>query len=273
METDVKQFTVYALTDSRGVHAVVFYVGRTNNPRVRLWHHIKRAKLMDRHEPVITYIRQMLDDGVKPELVVLQAGSGDAPARKRAEDAWICHYRDMGAPLQNAQEGGEFGYQHSPETRLKMGEAIRRTKSQPEHKAKASESARLRWMDPDVRKRNVEAIREVRARQCGFATYEDLVKRDAEILALYIAGATRAALARQFGIQAIDVGNAVARARKRDSEVKIDQKARKRAYREAQTHCKNGHPWTEENTYWPPNRNYRACRACKRDWEQAYRQG
>lgn len=31
------------------------------------------------------------------------------------------------------------------------------------------------------------------------------------------------------------------------------------------THCKNGHEFTEENIYRPPNSNERQCRQCKRD--------
>ena len=31
------------------------------------------------------------------------------------------------------------------------------------------------------------------------------------------------------------------------------------------THCVNGHPFDEENTYVPPGTSYRQCRACKAD--------
>jgi len=34
-----------------------------------------------------------------------------------------------------------------------------------------------------------------------------------------------------------------------------------------ETHCKRGHPFTEENTY--PNHNGRGCRACKREKQNA----
>lgn len=42
------------------------------------------------------------------------------------------------------------------------------------------------------------------------------------------------------------------------------------------THCKNGHPFSEENTYWlkrsSKNHAYRVCRACRRTiWNENYR--
>jgi hypothetical protein len=46
----------------------------------------------------------------------------------------------------------------------------------------------------------------------------------------------------------------------------IDQaenKARGRLHRlQSQTHCRNGHPWTPENTYHEPRTSYRRCRTC-----------
>ena len=37
-----------------------------------------------------------------------------------------------------------------------------------------------------------------------------------------------------------------------------------RGERAAQTHCKRGHEFTPENTYFPPGTNFRTCRACGR---------
>jgi hypothetical protein len=39
------------------------------------------------------------------------------------------------------------------------------------------------------------------------------------------------------------------------------------------SHCRNGHPWTEENTYRPPNRNVRFCRSCTRAAVNKYDRG
>lgn len=35
-------------------------------------------------------------------------------------------------------------------------------------------------------------------------------------------------------------------------------------------HCKHGHPYDEENTYW--RSTYRVCRACRREYEKSYHQ-
>ena len=42
------------------------------------------------------------------------------------------------------------------------------------------------------------------------------------------------------------------------------------------THCANGHPWTEGSWYWQKNENYaegrrRMCRLCARNWQTKYR--
>lgn len=38
------------------------------------------------------------------------------------------------------------------------------------------------------------------------------------------------------------------------------------------THCKRGHEFTEENTYFPPASGWRQCRACQRELQRARRQ-
>ena len=45
----------------------------------------------------------------------------------------------------------------------------------------------------------------------------------------------------------------------------IDARANKRWPWLTQTHCKNGHPYDEENTHVRPGTNKRECRACARD--------
>lgn len=37
------------------------------------------------------------------------------------------------------------------------------------------------------------------------------------------------------------------------------------------TSCKNGHEYTEENTYYHPSTNFRECRKCMRAWAKNYR--
>lgn len=37
----------------------------------------------------------------------------------------------------------------------------------------------------------------------------------------------------------------------------------------SKTHCTQGHPFTESNTYWYPGKPHRACRICRREWARA----
>lgn len=48
-------------------------------------------------------------------------------------------------------------------------------------------------------------------------------------------------------------------------------RARQRAAQAAQTHCKRGHPFTEENTRIRSGK--RICRTCAREWTRAARRG
>lgn len=43
--------------------------------------------------------------------------------------------------------------------------------------------------------------------------------------------------------------------------------ARRTGYAAERTHCKHGHPWTPESTYWMPS-GARKCRICKRSQSQ-----
>lgn len=54
-----------------------------------------------------------------------------------------------------------------------------------------------------------------------------------------------------------------------------DAVERKRMFRRSLvvTHCKRGHPFDEQNTYWTPSGKQRKCRTCHRERARLYRQG
>jgi DNA-binding CsgD family transcriptional regulator len=274
--SEKRAYTIYALIDPRvapDTPQAVFYVGQTTRPKARLWGHIKRAERdQQRTEPCIQYIRSILADGLKPQLSELEKGVGDDTTRKDAENRWIAHYQAQGSPLQNAQEGGRFGYQHSEATRAKMSRALQATKRTAEYREKQSRIGRELWSNPDKYPTLIEATRLSAAKRAGFDSPEALAERDAEILALYEAGAERGELAKRFGIKPGDVGNAIKRARKRANEPHVDRQARLEARRALRTHCRNGHPWNEQTIRWDSCVNAWRCMICekatKRRWEE-----
>lgn len=77
-------------------------------------------------------------------------------------------------------------------------------------------------------------------------------------------------LANQRRRQALkrDERNAAARAKyANDPEHAERQRERVRKGRVVRTHCKNGHPWVEENIYANPNTGHRRCKLCKKTQE------
>jgi hypothetical protein len=55
------------------------------------------------------------------------------------------------------------------------------------------------------------------------------------------------------------------------SDNMLDAVSKKRQYQAKKTHCPNGHPYSDENTYSECYRNHRACRICARISKRAYK--
>lgn len=98
-----EKFTVYALIDTRPsdvFRAEMFYIGRTSqNPATRLDHHIKAVRngTSDQNgRAVKARIREVLDAGVRPGLVILERTND--PTRERV---WIEYFLAHTMPLVN----------------------------------------------------------------------------------------------------------------------------------------------------------------------------
>jgi len=105
---------IYALCEPDTEH--VRYVGKSNNPVLRLRRHIKNAK--DGHQfHCPNWIRSVLRLGLKPTLKVLEECTVEN--WKEREVFWIEHFRNEGFDLTNCKEGG-VGSNPTLETRLKM---------------------------------------------------------------------------------------------------------------------------------------------------------
>lgn len=50
-----------------------------------------------------------------------------------------------------------------------------------------------------------------------------------------------------------------------DNMLDMAQKGRWGNQNKGRTHCRNGHEYTPENTYWAPS-GYRVCLTCRREW-------
>lgn len=99
----MRTWVIYTLCDPRD--GVVRYVGVTHQkPRVRLSGHINLARKGARYHTA-AWIRSLLRDNVRPEMCVIESGTGDNWGD--AETKWIAHYRSQGHSLTNLTNGGE----------------------------------------------------------------------------------------------------------------------------------------------------------------------
>lgn len=91
------RYYVYVLSDPRT--DIVYYVGITNNPDVRMAQHVYSLKSTRAKD---NWVRQLLSEGVKPEMRILQ-GRNDREYILCREKYWIQYYLVRGAPLLNTQ--------------------------------------------------------------------------------------------------------------------------------------------------------------------------
>jgi hypothetical protein len=142
---------IYSLQDP--VTSATHYIGVTVHFEDRLGTHLARAKANKRTDPVYVWIRSLLDAGLKPRLVILEENGSE-----ERERWWIGHFRSLGSPLTNTNNGGtgwkvrsqshrdnlwasQKERKVSPETRLKLRNANPSSKLSPEQR---QEMKRLR---------------------------------------------------------------------------------------------------------------------------------
>lgn len=132
MNTELRQWTIYALIDPRD--NAVRYVGWTFNLQKRLLDHISKAKFQTTHKA--NWINLLVALNLSPIIAELEIGSGDWAA---AEQKWIAHFLANGAGLTNATMGGEgvVGLVFSDATRARMAAAKKGRKQKPEAIEKA----------------------------------------------------------------------------------------------------------------------------------------
>lgn len=149
---------VYAMSDPRTNE--VRYVGITANtlPKRRSLH-VYRAKRSDRNDPVCLWIRELIADGLRPNIFLLE--ETDDPLR---EHWWIAYFRSFGSSLTNGNGGG-LGNEFIPtEVRKKIADTLTGRKlgpHSPEHKARISASNTGKTHSEETRAK----LREARLKQ------------------------------------------------------------------------------------------------------------
>ena len=160
-----KPWVIYTLHDPR-TPSEIRYVGVTHQKTYRRRkHHIGEARRGSNKTHSARWIRRLLHDGVKPELTVIEEGSGDTWGQ--AETKWISYYRNLGAKLTNLTGGGEGGFtggKHTQAALAKMGNAARERWQDPKYRAQTIASIRETLSDTDYKERFKATAREVQNR-------------------------------------------------------------------------------------------------------------
>lgn len=181
---------IYGLVDPRTGY--VRYVGKANNPTYRLSMHLTPAEIKDTSHKN-SWLRGLLSDGNKPELIILQSVSKSI--WQDAERRWIAYYRSIPKypRLTNTVDGGEGvdGLILSEQQRrarserqkgkrmpLGHGEKIRKALTGFKHSAKSrenmSEGKKKQWDDASMEYRIARGI------QLRSAITEETIKKIAE---------------------------------------------------------------------------------------------
>jgi hypothetical protein len=140
----MKPTNIYALTDPRT--NLIRYVGKTIKPvRERLAVHLYYAR-KGAHTGCARWLKGLQDNGLLPEVIILQVVNEDWAA---AERHWIAKLRAQGSPLLNHTAGGDGlnEYRHTPEAiaNMRVAQALRfSTKSNPLKGRTRSEEIRLK---------------------------------------------------------------------------------------------------------------------------------
>ncbi len=101
----IADVTIYALCEPDTDE--VRYIGRSTNPRIRLYAHEGHARQGTRHVPSSEWVRGLLALGKKPLLRVLEVVAVNEAAA--AEQRAIAAYRSAGCRLLNATHNGGGG--------------------------------------------------------------------------------------------------------------------------------------------------------------------
>lgn len=110
---------IYALVDPETKQ--IRYIGKSNNPTVRLYRHLKEKQ----HTYKNMWIKSLRDRGFVPEVQIIEEVSIERWQER--ERYWIAFYRAQGLDLANGTDGGDgvHGRKRTPEERARISEALK----------------------------------------------------------------------------------------------------------------------------------------------------
>ena len=144
---------VYGLLDPET--KIIRYVGQTNKLQKRLNDHISEAKYSSKFNRKNNWIRFLLKNNLKPEMIVLEEFK-DRYSCNKGEVFHISQLLDCGFDLTNATSGGDSFYTRSAESIQRASNSKLGKKLSEETKYKMKESAKKR-INPD----EIERLRSI----------------------------------------------------------------------------------------------------------------
>ena len=139
--THLGPVSIYALCDPRD--GDVRYIGKAVDPAKRLRQHLSSFQLSYYRSQKVSWIKSLLDAGVKPTLTVLEVVPPDEA--NAAECRWIEKALNMGARLTNGTNGGDGGAITDPDAkaRIRAAHVGRVTSDETKKKMSAAQKARI----------------------------------------------------------------------------------------------------------------------------------
>lgn len=136
----MNKFIVYGLVDPM-THQLR-YIGKSERGLARPAQHSMPSKLGKDKTHKGNWVRSLVAQGLRPEVVVVQ----ELPSKdilRDAETFWIAYFKSMGCPLTNHCRGGTgFTGKHTEESKKKMSVASKGRRHSEESKQKMSAALR-----------------------------------------------------------------------------------------------------------------------------------
>lgn len=130
-----KETYIYKISDELGN---VRYIGKSNNPRRRLYQHINDKSNLHK----FNWLNSIIKRGSKPIIEIIEKVSVDIWQER--EIHWIAKFKEDGFDLINLTLGGEGGngMKHTEESRQSMSKSKRGIKLSEEHRKSISEAVK-----------------------------------------------------------------------------------------------------------------------------------